>query len=95
MRGKERYLGIWAEDNLRFRLLYQVALLILITPHSNAGIERVYSLTNKNKSEGSDRITVAIEGTLGVKVGRPESPESCCYQYEPSQKVLDASKRAL
>ena len=54
-----------------------------------------YSLTNKNRSEGSDRITMAIEETLRVKLGRPESPESCCYQYEPSQKVLDASKKAL
>ena len=69
MRGKARYLGILAEDNLRFRLLFRVALLILITPHSDAGIERVYSLTNKNKSEVSDRIRTDIEGTLASIMG--------------------------
>ena len=87
-----------AGDNLRFRLLFRVALLVLITPHSNAGIERVYSLTNKNKPEGSDRNRMDIDGTLasiiGVKLARPESAESCCYKYEPSQKVLDAAKKA-
>ena len=35
-------------NNSRFHLLFRVARLILITPHSNSGIERVYSLMNKN-----------------------------------------------
>ena len=36
-------------NNSRFHLLFQMAKLILITPYSNARIERVYSLVNKNK----------------------------------------------
>ena len=86
-----------AGDNFRFRLLFRVALLVLITPHSNAGIERVYSLVNKNKPEGSDRNRMDIDGSLasiiGIKLGRPES-ETCCYQYEPSTQVLEAAKKA-
>ena len=33
-----------AGNNQRFELLFKVAKLILITPHSNAGIERVFNL---------------------------------------------------
>ena len=86
-----------AGDNFRFRLLFRVATLVLVTPHSNAGIERVYSLTNKNKPEGSDRNRMDIDGTLasiiGVKLGRPEC-ENKCYMYEPSEVALEAAKRA-
>ena len=57
-----------AGDNFCFKLLFRVAVLVLITPHSNAGIERVYSLANKNKGEGSDRDRMDID----VKLGRPK-----------------------
>lgn len=36
-----------AGDSFRFKLLFSVATIVLVTPHSNAGIERVYSLVNK------------------------------------------------
>ena len=51
-------------ENFRFHLLFRVALIILLTPHSNAGIERVYSLVNKNKPENSDRNRLNIEGSF-------------------------------
>ena len=35
-------------SDYRFCNLFNVARLVLVTPHSNAGIERVYSLVNKN-----------------------------------------------
>ena len=38
----------------RFRLLFNVARMVMVAPHSNARIERVYALVNKNKSEGGD-----------------------------------------
>ena len=34
-------------DKFRFHLLFNVARLVLITPHSNASIERVYALVKK------------------------------------------------
>ena len=49
-----------AGNNYRFRTLFEVAVLVLITPHSNAGIEIVYSLVNKNQPEGSERNRLAI-----------------------------------
>ena len=64
---------------------------------SKAGIGRVYSLTNKNKPEGSDRNRMDIDGTLAsiiwVKLGRPEC-ENKCYMYEPSEVALEAAKKA-
>ena len=44
-----------AGDNFRFKVLFRVANIVFIKPHSNAGIERVYSLINKGKQEVSDR----------------------------------------
>ena len=64
-------------SNVRFKLLFQVASLVLVLPHSNASIERVFSLVNKNKREGSARNRLDIEGSLSsilaVKLNRPES----------------------
>ena len=51
-------------SNQCFKLLFRVARLMLIIPHSNAGIERIFSLVNKNKSEGSDSKRLDIEGSL-------------------------------
>ena len=82
----------------RFNLLFKVAVIVLVTPHSNAGIERVFSLVNKNKSEGSDRNRLSIEGSLSsilaVKLARPEIYEHCCYKYNPSKDLLSKAKKA-
>ena len=41
-------------NSQRFELLFKAAKLILTRLNSNAGIERVLSLVDKNKSAGSD-----------------------------------------
>ena len=38
-------------NNYRFRILLNVARLVLVTPHSNTRIESVYALVNKNNTE--------------------------------------------
>lgn len=84
-------------NNYRFRLLFNVARLALVTPHSNAGIERVYALVNKNKSEGCNRNRLDIDGSLSailaVKLDRPESFTKC-YDFKPSEKLLVKAKKA-
>ncbi|KAG1665347.1 AP-4 complex subunit mu-1 [Nymphon striatum] len=61
------------KDDQEERKLFKVAKLVLLIPHLNAGIERVYSLVNKNTSE---RNRMDIDGTLSsilaVKIDRPE-----------------------
>ena len=86
-----------AGNNQRFELLFKVAKLILITPHSNAGIESVFSLVNKNKSAASNRNKLDMEGSLSsilaVKMERPESQEKC-YCFKPSEELLISAKKA-
>ena len=84
-------------NNYRFRTLFEIAKLVLITPHSNAGIERVYSLVNKNKREGSERNRLDIDGSLSsilaVKLDRPESTLKC-FNYKPNEALMLKSKKA-
>ena len=81
----------------RFSLLFKCALVVLLTPHSNASIERVFSLVNKNKSEASNRNQLDIEGSLSsvlaVKLDRPESVSSC-LDYDPDDTLLQEAKKA-
>ena len=78
-------------SDYRFCNLFNVACLVLVTPHSNTGIECVYSLVNKNKKESNDRSNLDIEGLLSailaVKMVQPKS-SSKCYDSKPSRKML-------
>ena len=84
-------------SNLHFKLLFKVVHLVLIIPHSNAGIEHILSLVNKNKREGSDRNFLNIEGSLSsilaVKHDRPESV-SKCFECSPDIELLYNAKKA-
>ena len=83
-------------NNSLFNLLFQVAKLILIMPHSNAWIERVYSLANNNKRQGTERNHLDIEGLLSsilvVKLDTPES-KFACYNYLPDDSLLASAKK--
>ena len=85
-----------AGNNQGFELLFKVAKLILITLHSDVGIERVFSLVNKNKSAGSDRNNLDNEGSLSsilaVKMQQPEFQEKC-YCFKPSDELLNSAKK--
>ena len=62
--------------NYQFKLLFEVAQIVLTIPHSNTGIYHLFSLVNKNKNESTDRNRLVIEGSLSsiltVKLERPE-----------------------
>ena len=84
-------------NNSRFHLLFQVDKLILVTPHSNSGIERFCSLLNKNKEQGTERNRLDIEGSLSsilaAKLDRPES-KFACYNYQSDESLLVSAKKA-
>ena len=84
-------------NNDPFSFLFKCALVALLTPQSNASIERIFSLVNKNKLEGSDHNRLDIERSLlsilAVKLDRPESVSSC-LDYDPDDKLLQATKKA-
>ena len=69
---------------------------MLLTPHSNTSIERLFSLVNKNKSKNSDRHILDIERSLllilVVKRDHPESVSSY-LDYRTDDKLLHAAKK--
>ena len=79
-------------------LLFRVANIVLIAPHSNAGIERVFSLVNKNKPVGTERNRIDIDGSLAsilaVKFDRPES-KTHRYDYVPDAEMLEQARVRL
>ena len=77
---------------LKFEKIARVACVVLTLPHSNAEEERVFSLVTKNKTKF--RPGLKLDGTLSsiltIKLANPEP----CYDYEPSQDILESAKKA-
>ena len=84
-------MGSPVASNYRLRFLFNVAHLVLVTLHSNAGIERVYALLNKNNVEGTDRnrldIKESFSSILVVKLALPEAFFKC-YDFKPDENLL-------
>ena len=49
-------------NDILFGLLFKVAEVLMTIPHSNAGVERIFSLINKNKTPS--RSSLKLNGTL-------------------------------
>lgn len=81
-------------NNQRLELLLKVAKLILITRHSNAGIERVFSLVNKIMPVGTgiDWIEGLLSSIFTVKMELLESQENC-YCFKLSKRLLKSAKK--
>ena len=81
-------------SNLRFRLLFEVARLVLLLPNSNAGIEMFFSLVNKYKRD-RNRLDIerSLSSILSVKLERPESVTKC-YEFVPDLNLLKDEKKA-
>ena len=81
--------------NKRFKLLPQVASLVLLLPHSNTGLERLFSVVRKNKTDM--RSSLKLDGTLSsILTTKTYNPESLnlCYKWRPDKDLLDLSKKA-
>ena len=79
----------------RFDLLFQVARVILVIPHLNAGEERIFSLINKNKTEYRPnlKLDTTLASLITIKVYLPESVTPC-YRFVPSADLLAKAKKA-
>ena len=88
-------MNILGSNAKRFKLLPKVAEIVLIIPHSNAELERLFSIVRKNKS--LERASMKLDGTLSIilsmKIMYPESSVPC-HLWKPSDDILKASKRA-
>ena len=59
----------------RFKVLPRIAVIVLVLPHSNASLERLFSIIRKNKTDM--RSSLKLDGTLSsilsMKTHNPES----------------------
>ena len=66
--------------------MFEVAQIVFLIPHSNAAIERLLSLVNKNKTESSDRNPLdqdkTLSSILAVKLDRPDTSSALCYEFQ-------------
>ena len=75
-----------------FANLSAIAKLVLTSPHSSAGEERVFSVVRLNKTPY--RSSLSLDNTLcsilTVKMHNLEP----CYKFEPPKEMLEKSKKA-
>ena len=81
--------------NKRFKILPQVASLVLVLLHRNASLERLFSVVTKSKTDM--RSLLKLNGTLSsvltTKTYNPESSNLRC-KWRPDKDLLDLSKKA-
>ena len=67
--------------NKRFKLLPQVASLVLVLPYSSAGLERLFSVVRKNKTDM--RSSLKLDGTLSsILTTKAYNPDKFVLQME-------------
>ena len=84
--------------NLLFKKLSEVALLVLVIPHSNAGEERVFSQVKKNL--GDQRSCLNIEKTLNDLLVLKNTPQCeprhlCSYWWQLRSLLQLLSKKRM
>lgn len=72
-------------------LLFKVAQVLLIIPHSNAEEERVFSMVRKNKTDF--RASLSTDGSLSSILKVKLNNKEPSHKYEPSKTLVDKSKK--
>ena len=78
-----------------FKVLPRIAVIVLVLPHSNASLERLFSIVRKNKSDM--RSSLKLNGTLSsILYMKSHNPESItlCFKWRPNQDLLELSRKA-
>ena len=77
----------------RFKCLPKLAEIVLVLPHSNAELERLFSVVRKNKTDS--RSSLKLDGTLSsilaMKSKYPESRKPC-FKWEPDKEIIKSAK---
>ena len=78
--------------NIRFPLLSQLAKAILVIPHGNADIERMFSQLGLNKTKlrsslGTETLTALLR--LQMNINEP------CYNFSPGNELVEKCKNAM
>ena len=72
----------------------QVASLVLVLPHSNAGLEQLFSVVRKSKTDmrSSLKLNRTLSSILTTETYNPESL-NLCYKWRPDKDLLHLSKK--
>ena len=86
---------IWGYLKSKLPLLAEIALSVLVIPHSNAGEERVFSTIRKNKTEFRSRLQLggSLNAIMRIKMSIPKHLMPC-YKWEPTKELLKKCKSA-
>ena len=79
----------------RFKFLPKVAEIVLLIPHSNAELERLFSIVRKNKTDA--RSSLKLDGTLSsILAMKSKYPESHvpCHTFKPDEEMIKSAKSA-
>ena len=86
-------------NNKSFNILFEISWIVFLIPHTNAAIERLFSLVNKNNNESSDRNPFDQDKTLpcisAVKLDRPDTSSALCYELPSDEELLGMAKKAV
>ena len=86
---------IWSEIKKSLPKLENIVLFLLTIPHSNAGEERIFSITEKNKTKFLSNLDneTSLNSIMLIKTNTPE-PFKSCYQWKFSNEQLKKYKTA-
>ena len=68
-------------------VLPRIAVIVLVLPHSNASLERLFSIIRKNKTDM--RSSLKLDRSLPYPVSR-----TLCFKWRPDQDLLELSHKA-
>ena len=79
----------------RFKCPPKLAEIVLLLPHSNAELERLFSVVRKNKtdSHSSLKLDGTLSSILAMKSKYPES-RTPCFKWEPDNEIINCAKPA-
>ena len=65
---------IWGYLRAKLPLLSEIALCVLVVPHSSAGEERIFSMIRKNKTDFRSRLQLdgSLNSIMRIKMSMPE-----------------------
>ena len=78
-----------------FKVLPRIVVIVLVLPHSNASLKRLFSIIRKNKTDmqSSLKLDGTLSSILSMKTHNPESI-TLCFKWRPDQDLLELSREA-
>ena len=79
----------------RFKELFKLAEIVLVLPHINADLERLFSIVRKNKSDSRSRLKLdgTLSSILALKSRYLES-NTPYFKWKPDDNILESAKSA-